>query len=367
MNKSVIVVVTAGLMLFTQIAFSKQITLPIDLDYNLIKKELVNELYKGEGQTAEVWNEKNGCSYLRLSELKVSGQQQQIKLQNHVQARIGATLGGKCLKLIQWQGNLETLQKPTINKAKTELSLPVTQVTVSDLEGRQLNDEQIQALITKFVAPKLSGLKLDLNASRADIEKLVQDYLPKENVAEVTALLNSLKFTDVEAREKSVAISLAFNPPATKKTAVKKSAAPLTEAEQKKWESTWQAWDVFLTKSIEQAVDDAKTPELKAALLDTLAESRTAFEQGLTTYDEKGDDPVREFFANTWERLSPQLKELSQQVPEVKALQYITFIAATDVIYELEKIGAPFGLEISSDGLRNLARIIIAKQQDLGN
>ena len=361
MNKSVRGAFTAGLMLFTQIAFSKQITLPIDLDYTLIKKELVNELYKGEGQTAEVWNDKNGCSYLRLTDLKVSGQQQQIKLQNHVQARIGATLGGKCLKLIDWQGILETLQQPTINKAKNELTLPITHVALSDLQGHQLNDEQIQALITQFVAPKLSGLKLNLSDSRADIEKTLHEYLPKENVAEVVSVLNTLKFAGVDAKEKSVAIVLAFNPPATK-AGPKMPAAPLTEAEQKQWETKWQEWNAFLTKSIEQAVDDAKSPELKAALTQTLAEARGAFDKGLTTYDAKGADPVRVFFANTWERLSPQLKELSQQVPEVKALQYITFIAATDVMYELEKIGAPFGLDISSDGLRKLARIILAKQ-----
>jgi hypothetical protein len=41
----------------------------------------------------------------------------------------------------------------------------------------------------------------------------------------------------------------------------------------------------------------------------------------------------------------------------------MTFIAATDVIYELENIGAPFGLDISSDGLRKLARILIEGKQ----
>ncbi|MCX7085513.1 MAG: hypothetical protein NTY69_08225 [Methylococcales bacterium] len=361
MNKRLSGILVATLCLVSQVGFAKQITLPIDLDYNFIKKEVVNELYKGEGHTAEVWNDKKGCSYLKLSDLQVSGQQQQIKLQNHVQARIGATLGGKCLKLIEWQGNLETLQQPTLNKEKTVLSLPVTQVAVSDLQGRQLNDPKIQDLITQFVAPKLSGLKLDLNASRADIEKTVQEYVPKEDVAEVLSLLNSLRITDVVAKEKSVGLKFAFNSPSSKARA-KKSAAPLTEAEQKKWQVQWDEWNTFLTKSIEQAVDDAKSPELRDALTETLVEARVAFQTALTT-NNLDDDPVRVFFTDTWERLAPQLKELSHELPEVKALQYVTFIAATDVMYELEKIGAPFGLEISSEGLRNLARIIIAKQQ----
>ena len=35
-------------------------------------------------------------------------------------------------------------------------------------------------------------------------------------------------------------------------------------------------------------------------------------------------------------------------------------IAATDVIYELENLRAPFGLNISSDGLRKLACMLMA-------
>jgi len=57
------------------------------------------------------------------------------------------------------------------------------------------------------------------------------------------------------------------------------------------------------------------------------------------------------------------LHTLAQKLPEAKSLQYLTFIAATDVMYQLDAIGAPFGLAISSDGLRNLVRILIADKQ----
>ena len=47
----------------------------------------------------------------------------------------------------------------------------------------------------------------------------------------------------------------------------------------------------------------------------------------------------------------------------MQGLRYLTFIAATDVIYELDSLGAPFGLTISSDGLRSLARMLMAGRQ----
>jgi len=98
-----------------------------------------------------------------------------------------------------------------------------------------------------------------------------------------------------------------------------------------------------------------------------LLESRTAFQAGLNNHNASGIDPIRVFFTDTWERLAPVMRILAKDLPEVQGLQYLTFIAATDVMYELDAIGAPFGLAISSDGLRNLVRILIAgKQKNAG-
>ena len=361
MNKYSVITVFTLLMIFAKSGVADQFTLPVQLDYSLIKNALITQLYKGAGNTAELWNDKQGCSYLKLSDPRVSGQKGQIKLLNDLQARFGTGLGGQCVTLFEWAGVLETLQKPTINSAQTVLSLPVAKVTVSDREGRSVSNDKIQGLINRFVEPKLSAVKIDLSESRADIEKTVTEFLPKENTAEVKDLLNTLKFSSADANDNGVAIKLAFNAPA--KLAAKKPAAPLSEAEQKQWQANWQEWDKFLSKAIQQASDDAKSPELRDTLMEILLESRSAFQAGLKEHDANGDDPVRVFFTQTWQRLALQLKTLAKELPEIKGLRYMTFIAATDVLYELENIGAPFGLDITSDGLRRLARILIAGKQ----
>jgi len=361
MNKYSVITVFSLLMLFAKNGAADQLTLPVQLDYSLIKKALITQLYKGAGNSAELWNDKQGCSYLKISDPRLSGQAGQIKLLNNLQARFGTGLGGQCVTLFAWSGILETLQQPTINPAQTVLSLPITKVTATDREGRSVSNNKIQELINRFVEPKLSAVKIDLNESRADIEKTVTEFLPKENVAEVKELLKSLKFSSAEANDNGVAIKLAFNAPA--KQADKKPADPLSAAEQKQWQASWQEWDAFLSKAIQQASDDTKSPELRDALMETLLESRTAFQAGLKDHDANGDDPVRVFFTHTWQRLAPQLKTLAKELPEIQGLRYMTFIAATDVMYELENIGAPLGLEISSDGLRKLARILIAGKE----
>jgi hypothetical protein len=348
-------------LFFANNVVADQYTIPVQLDYSLIKKALITQLYKGAGNTAELWKDKHGCSYLKLSNPEVSGQNGQIRLLNNIQARFGASVGRQCVTLFEWAGLLETLQQPTINAAQSILSIPITTVTATDPDGRSVSNNKIQDLIKRFAEPKLSAVKIDLTESRPDIEKSVSEFLPKENAAEIKAILDSLKFSAVEANNNGVAIKLSFN--AVTKLMIKKSTAPLTDAEQKQWQATWQEWDAFLTKAIEQASIDVKSPELRDALKETLAESRNAFQAGLKDYDDSGDDPVRVFFINTWERLAPQLKALSKELPEIQGLQYMTFIAATDVMYEFEKLSAPFGLEISSDGLRKLVRILIAGKQ----
>jgi hypothetical protein len=349
------------LMIFAKSGVADQFTLPVQLDYSLIKRALITQLYKGAGNTAELWNDRQGCSYLKLSDPEVSGQKGQIKLSNNLQARFGTGLSGQCVTLFEWGGILETLQQPTINSAQTVLSLPITQVTATDRDGRSISNNKLQELINRFAEPKLSAVKIDLNESRADIEKTVTEFLPKENATEIKEMLNSLKFSSAEAKDNGVAIKLAFNAPA--KAAAKKSSAPLSDAEQKQWQASWQEWDQFLSKAIQQASDDTQSPELRDNLMEILLESRSAFQAGLKEHDTNGDDPVRIFFTQTWQRLAPQLKMLAKELPEIQGLRYMTFIAATDVLYELENIGAPFGLDISSDGLRRLARILIAGKQ----
>ena len=105
--------------------------------------------------------------------------------------------------------------------------------------------------------------------------------------------------------------------------------------------------------------DQALANELQAVL----QEAHSAFQAGLTEDNGTGKDPVRVFFNGAWERLAPVLRTLSNRQPGTEGLRYLTFIAATDVLYQLESLGAPLGLDVSSQGLRRLGRVLIARRQ----
>ncbi|MDO9267487.1 MAG: hypothetical protein Q7T96_00055 [Methylobacter sp.] len=349
------------LLLFAGNSTANQLSIPLQIDYSLIKKVLISQLYTGKDSTAELWNDRQGCSYLRLSNPDINGKNGQIQLLNEVQARFGTSLGGQCLTVLEWVGVLETFQQPTLDSGHSVLSFPITSATAYDREGHHLTITKLQDLIKRFAEPKLAAVKIDLNESRGKIEQTLAHFLPKDNAAEVKEILKSLRFNSINAGDNGIGIKLDLNAPA--KRAVAKPAAAFSEAEQKQWQSAWQQWDAFLTSAIKQAADDTKSPELQETLMEILMDSREAFQAGLKDHDTDGADPVRVFFTDTWGRLAPVLKIIAKELPGIQGLRYITFIAATDVIYELERLGAPFGLDISSDGLRTLGRMLIAGKQ----
>lgn len=349
------------LLAFAQTGAADPYNIPIQLDYGLIKKAVISQLFTGQSGAAEVWNDKHKCSFLRLYNPRISGENGQIKLLNDVQAQFGKAFGGQCIPFIAWDGALETLQKPTISADQSILSLPVTKANAYDKQGHQLEIGQLQDLIRKVAEPKLAQVKVDLNESRGDIERTLTGFLPKENAGEIKQILSTLKFGGAEANDDGIKVNLAFDAPLKK--VAPKPETPFTAAEQKQWQATWQEWDGFLSKTIDQAASETQSPELRDTLTEILLESRSAFQAGLKSQSPESGDPVRVFFTQTWQKLAPHLRTLAKQLPEVEALRYLTFIAATDVMYELESIGAPFGLEVSSDGLRRLARMVMAGKQ----
>ncbi|MGR9052671.1 MAG: hypothetical protein ACU84J_08485 [Gammaproteobacteria bacterium] len=284
-------------------------------------------------------------------------------MNNHVRARLGTFMSGQCIALIDWSGRLETFQHPRLNTEGTILSFPLTDANAYDRNGRPLNIKQLTDLIKRVTETNFNKLKVDLNDSRNDIEGVLTRFIPAENSLQVKSMLDTLKFGDALAGESALTIKIAFDVPVLSgRTIEHKPAERFSEAEMKQWREAWQEWDGFLTDAINQATADAKSEEIRDTLLDILLEARGAFQAGLTNQPEADNDPVRIFFHTTWERLSPTLRSIAQDLPGTEGLRYLTFIAATDVLYELETIGAPAGLDISSDGLRRLARLLIAKR-----
>ena len=351
-----------SIILVSTASRAREVVVPVPLDYRLIRNVLITELYTGEGQTARLWKDGKQCSFLDLSNPEIAGENQQVKIANDVHAQFGAKMGGKCMTLVKWNGILETLQKPTLDKTGNVLSFPVSSIHAFDKNGQNLNIEQLQELLQKVVAPKLADLKIDLNKSRGDIVKTLLPYVSAEDSEQLNDSVNSLRFNSVKTDAKSILLNLGFT--ANLKTPLHKPAPVLSETELQQWQSVWQSWQASLDKAISQAPLEGDLAASRDTLRDILQKAGKAFEQGLSRDSTEGHDPVRAFIHDSWDELGPLLRNVSKQFPGAEGLRYLTLIAATDLMHELEAIGSPFGLEISSNGLRKIARNYINHNVD---
>lgn len=361
MTKICTMLLATGLVLFNANGFAAETRVSVPMDYRLIRNVLVNQLYTGEGETARVWKDGKQCSFLDMSNPQINGENGQVKIDNNIHARIGMKLGKNCISAIEWSGVLETFQQPTLDATGNVLSFPVTRATAFDRNGQQLNIGQLQELINQAVQPKLAALKIDLNEQRDDIVKTLLPYVDADDTEKLHDTVNSLRFKSAQAGDRALAIDVGFSGLKQKKADARPAAA-FSSDELQQWQTVWKTWQQNLENSLSRPPLDKQTEADKALLREVLQDAGAAFEQGLTAGVVGDRDPVRVFFNDSWDKLGPLLRTASKQLPGAEGLRYLTLIAATDLMYELESIGSPLGLEISSNGLRKLARSYLTHQ-----
>src|SRR5690606_23528219 len=117
----------------------------------------------------------------------------------------------------------------------------------------------------------------------------------------------------------------------------------------------------FLTTIITLLAQAADSHDLRFELLGVLLDARYAIALALTENHPDGD-PVRKLFAETWDRLRPHLATLARaDLPELGGdLHLAGFIAGGDALRALDGLGPEYGIEITRDGLRRLARLLLA-------
>jgi len=327
----------------------------------LIRTVVVSQLFTGEGQSARVWHDSKQCSFVDLSNPGIAGVDGQVKIDNTVHARLGTKLGGQCMTLVEWRGILETWQKPTLDATGNILSFPVTQTRAFDNQGQPLNIGQLQDLLQQAAAPKLAALKIDLGQSRDDIVKTLLPYVGADDSEKLYDMVNSLHFSQAKATAQAIVITLAMDGRHLKQSG-DTPVDVLNASEMQQWQQLWQGWRASLDQAIDRASLPADLANDKDLLHEVLSDAGSAFERGLSGRYDGDADPVRLFLNQSWDKLGPLLRSASGHLPGAEGLRYLTLIAATDLIHEVESFGSPLGLDMSSNGLRKAVRSYLKHQ-----
>jgi hypothetical protein len=117
----------------------------------------------------------------------------------------------------------------------------------------------------------------------------------------------------------------------------------------------WQQWDSFLTYSIKQLgqqLRPAQRDQIGAAFLDSRYQLTQLVSSGAS-------DPVPSLFLDSWDRLSPVLKQALPTLAPTTASQFSGFIASMDSLKSVANIGSQFGLfRVTPDALRGAAKFL---------
>ena len=117
----------------------------------------------------------------------------------------------------------------------------------------------------------------------------------------------------------------------------------------------WQQWDSFLTTAVKRLAQDLR-PDQQEQVSEVFLDARYELVQTLSA---GVSDPVPQLFSDTWERLSPILKQAVPGLSQQSASQFTGFVTAMDGIKSLTGIGGQLGFfRITPDALRGAARLL---------
>ncbi|MFI5364460.1 MAG: lytic transglycosylase domain-containing protein [Candidatus Binatia bacterium] len=360
MSRHRLVLALLACVLTATAAAARQVTVPLHFDHELIRQALVAQLYTSPSGKAILWDDGTGCGFLKLREPAVNSAGGRIRVVTRGEARVGTPVGDQCLAPLQWDGFIEVLEDPQISTDQKVLQFRVVESNVYDQElKKRFVTGKLWDIVKRYVQPRFEAVRIDLNAPAADLRDVLPLIVARGDAERIASILDSIHLADATVNDTGVTIALGFAVSDVAPAAGPTPEPTLTATELQRWEEAWQRWDAFLTFVVKQLGHDTAATDLHQALLDVLVDARFDILEALAPSQPGEPDPTRALFLKTWERLAPVVKRSAATMPGTAALRYLSFIAAGDALAALDQMGPDVGLDISADGLRRLARIVV--------
>lgn len=334
------------------------LSIPLRLDQAVVRQVLAEQVYTEANESVRVWDDGQGCNFLTLSEPQVEATGGRLRVLSRGLAQVGTALGGHCLGLVRWKGYVEAFEAASIDPGAPVIRFRVVDSNIYGEHGKKgLASGTLWDWVKRYVHPRLEAVRIDLYPALAEVREVLPLMLARNPSTQPQGTPPSLRLStvDIDAGWMTAGLSLETPAPAV---AVPGPQPPLTAEEPARWDTLWQQWDAFLGFVLKTAAADTPHADLRVALLGVLLEARYDLLEALSSDAPRERDPVRKLFLKTWTRLAPVMRRLEGETPGQRALHYASFIAAGDALNALDALGPGFGLEISADGLRRLARIM---------
>ncbi|MDH3880864.1 MAG: DUF4403 family protein, partial [Desulfobacteraceae bacterium] len=335
---------------------AETITIPVFLDYQQLQLLMMRNNFKGPNNTAKYLLDDNGCTSITFSEPYLSAEGELLRVDAKILATIGDPTTGACRVITRWTGRTTVTGKPVLVSGQSlSLEFRVQTTRLYDQQGRLLKDSYVLQAMKEQLHLLLSRYRLDLKPETDQLKALLPYFLPHYPADHLTGMIDSLRIDHLAVRPNGLDVRLRIDI----ETVSKAEPEPtLSEHEMQQLEQRYRNCDAFLTFVIKEAATATRSEELRAALLEILLDARYQFKSILGEPSQSATDPVKQLFIRSWERLKPVMREISVHSPEQNLLPYLSFITAADALNALDRLAPAVGLDISTDGLRRLARLL---------
>ncbi|MDX1811761.1 MAG: hypothetical protein R3240_07440 [Gammaproteobacteria bacterium] len=340
-------------------ASAKLISIPFFLDHALIERILLEQAFTTKNGALRLNDDGSGCQFLELRNPRVSKENSLLRVRTNTHAKIGRAFGENCLLLMEWKGQTDFYETVKLAKHGKVLIIKVVRSRLLTEDGHiDETTNNIWQWVNQDVAPIFDAVKVDLKEPIALIKQSLASWLHTNEAKQVNKALDSLRIRDIKIMQNGVKVLLRFQLPDTL-LAKKKSEPGLNQKEITRLKENLDALNRYVAFIVNNA-NTKKTPEaVRFALIDVMLELRQRVLDILAQPKIIDPDPVRTLFRETWVQLAPLVREVARhQDSQAKGIQYLTFISANDALLALDKVGPNIGLDISTHGLRRLARLI---------
>jgi hypothetical protein len=341
------------------LATAERVQIPVTLERAFIESVLREQAFTGPGHSVRISDDGTGCQFLELREPVVRLSGGLLTLRTRASARVGRLVNARCLLLVNWRGALEFSQIPSVSADGRSMLLRTTGWRAYKPDG---SVDRLSTTVGRWLDGYLpAGLK-EIQISFVEPISQLDDFLSltvgRDVSGRASMLLGGIVIDEVSAGSEAVTVTLGMDTTAVEAP----PAAPepvLSSSELARLSERLEAVDAFVTYTIKSMSRENDLLD-GAVLLDVLVALRRDLMRILAEQRRQVRDPARALFVDAWEGLLPLLRlAVERRSDQAEVFRYLTFIGAGDALKALDNLGPAAGVEVSSDGLRRLARILI--------
>lgn len=358
--------ITVAALLLAAGVQAETLSIPLTLDSAFLRAALIAQLYRGEGTTARVTGDDSGCNTIVLSDPVVSFADGAVRVRSAVDARSGSLVSGACVLATGTKGKIELLLAPRVDPDGRRVSFLVldSQLAVGSPLTRFATGSLWDA-VKESVHPYFERWTLDLGGPLADLRTTLPALAGARDAesARARAIADSIALASAAASPTGLRVVLRAEIPLSepRPEPAPASETPLTAQEYARFAAELRRFDGFLTFVVKRAGADAALDADRQQLLAILLDARRSMLELLDPARPRAAtdaDPLRALFVDTWSRLAPVLRRVAGVAKGDRPWRWIGFIASGDALALLDRLGPRTGVEVSTDGLRRLARAV---------